>query len=261
MSTTRGNTGLLTTQAWRPETDVNPRNTTLRRALTELRKAGVKGKVLEVGCGAGRFISYVAREIPDAQGHGCDLSYDDVLLAAMLSPQVKYAAADMTRLPYAKDAFDAVVMFDILEHLTKPEDGLAEVRRVLKPSGIIHALVPCEGQVATLHWLMWKLGLGSDLKEKRVGHVQRFTHKSLSRLLADHGFLMTSASYSMHPVGQIKDILMYLEQEHPRVGWLWRNPAYRLIYSGLWAYSYVESMVLSEVPLSAVSVHVSAMKI
>ncbi len=254
-------TRTLTKEAWRPETNINPKNTTLRRSLNELKRAGVEGKVLEVGCGAGRFISYIAYQTPEVQGHGCDLSYDDILVARELSPNIDYTVADMTHLPYDDEVFDAVVMFDILEHLKEPDASLREVSRVLKLGGVIHALVPCEGQGGTLHWLMWKLGVAADLKEKRVGHLQRFTHRSLAKLLSDHGFTVTSLSYSMHPVGQIKDILMYLEGEHPGVRWLWKNPVYRMLYTGLWVCSYVESTLLSKLPLSAVAVHISAKKL
>ena len=260
MSIVLSNTSTLTKEAWRPETSINPRNTTLRRALNELKIMGVRGRVLEVGCGAGRFISYIAHEVPGVEGHGCDLSYDDILVATRLSPNISYTVADMTRLPYDNGVFDAVVMFDILEHLPEPGAGLAEVRRVLRPGGVVHALVPCEGQVATLHWLMWKLGVAADLKEKRVGHIQRFTHRSLAKMLSDQGFILTSLSYSMHPVGQVKDILMYLEQEHLQIRWLWKNPIYKLLYMGLWAASYLESALLSKIPVSAVAAHVSAKK-
>jgi hypothetical protein len=48
---------------------------------------------------------------------------------------VTHAVADLTRLPYADGAFDAVVCGWVLEHLPDPAPGLRELARVLQPGG------------------------------------------------------------------------------------------------------------------------------
>ena len=53
----------------------------------------------------------------------------------MKSDRVTFAVADLTRLPYANDCFDAVVCGWVLEHLPDPRDGLRELARVMKPGG------------------------------------------------------------------------------------------------------------------------------
>ncbi len=244
--------------AWRPEMNVNRRNTTLRRAVAAL--AGRTGRVLEVGAGTARFLRAVHRFHPHLQAHASDIDPAALRQAVGASPLLEVTQSDLTALPYRDGAFDAVLVFDVLEHLHQPALGVAEIARVTKPGGVLHALIPCEGQPLTLHWLLWKAGVASDLKERRVGHVQRFTHASAVRLLQTHGFRVTGVSWSMHPVGQVKDVLTYLEMEAGFPRWLARNPLYRGGMAALWLGSYAEAAVLQRLPLSAVAMHVTAVR-
>lgn len=45
--------------------------------------------------------------------------------------------ADAARIPFVDQAFDAVILFDVLEHLEHPERAIAEIFRVLKPGGAL----------------------------------------------------------------------------------------------------------------------------
>jgi SAM-dependent methyltransferase len=235
-------------------------NTALRRALRELH--GWEGRVLEVGCGAGRFIRRVKRELPGISAFGCDLDRRALALGQDYKDEVRYAAAAAEALPYQGEQFDGVLLLDVLEHLQDPRRGLAEIRRVLRPGGRLHALVPCEGQPGTLHWLTWRLGLAADLKERHSGHRQRFTQQGLRRLLAEEGFQIEWVSYSMHPLGQVKDLLTYLEREPWFQRWHLDNPLYRLLMKLLWAAGYVESNLLfKKVALGSVALHITARKV
>jgi SAM-dependent methyltransferase len=54
----------------------------------------------------------------------------------------RYPECDITRLPYPDGAFDLVVHSDTLEHVTDPDQGLRECRRVLSPGGACAFTVP-----------------------------------------------------------------------------------------------------------------------
>jgi SAM-dependent methyltransferase len=155
---------------------------------------------------------------------------------------------------------DIVVLFDVLEHVPNPEDGVAEVVRVLKPGGLFHALVPCEGQPLTLHWAMWKARVLGDLKERHGGHIQRFTHGWVREEFERQGLQIENISYSMHPLGQARDVLTYVQRET----WFDRlraiNPALQVGMKALWAGAYAESRLLAKLPGSAVTMHVKARK-
>lgn len=97
-------------------------------------------RVLEVGCGEGeiaerlyrRFGETVALDLPDAE-----LRAD---WAGRQGPW--FIHGDAHRLPFADDRFDVVVAVEVLEHLTDPRRGLAELARVTR--GHLVASVPRE---------------------------------------------------------------------------------------------------------------------
>jgi len=216
--------------------------------------------MLEPGCGKGRFLRAVKAHYPELQANGSDISWENVVLAKTAGGDISYAVASMTALPYASGWFDVALIFDVLEHLPDPAAGLYEVHRILRPGGLLHALVPCEGEPWTLHWLLWKLNLAADLKERHGGHVQRFTREGIARLVYENGFEIRSVSYSMHYLGQLKDILTYLPLEGWARGWLPHNPVYRFTMSLLWVAAYLEAHLLARVPLGAVAMHITARK-
>src|SRR5438093_11100591 len=147
---------------WEPALDLNRRNTALTRALAELE--GRHGRVLEAGAGTARFLRAIQARMPRVEGFACDAAAAGLHRAVRADRRVAVTQGDLTALPYRSESFDTVVIFDVLEHLIEPDRAVREIARVLRPGGLFHALVPCEGQPGTLHWLMWKTNLGADLK-------------------------------------------------------------------------------------------------
>lgn len=232
-------------------------NTALRRARREA--SNLRGRVLEVGCGAGRFTRALKEGSPGAVFFGCDLDPVSLSVGKSYCDGARYAAADLHVLPFLDGSFRAVLLFDVLEHLQEPALALSELYRVLEPEGILHALVPCEGQPGSLHWLLRRLRLGGDLKERHSGHIQRFTRREVWRLLGETGFRVERVTYSIHPMGQVRDILSYVEQEAWFERWHLGNPLFRLVMRLLWAASYLESnLVFKHIPVGAVALHVTA---
>src|SRR5689334_7099087 len=83
--------------------------------------------------------------------------------------------ADATRLPFPDAALDLVVAFDLLEHLPDDDAAVAEVRRVLKPTGTYLVAVPADPRLWSSH-------------DEAVDHVRRYTRKGLVDLLHRGGF-------------------------------------------------------------------------
>lgn len=94
-------------------------------------------RILDAACGNGRYSRFLLREAdPDAFLTGFDLSQTMLKRARKRLPQhVTHVAADITRLPYPDDFFDAIVCGWVLEHFADPRPALRELSRVLAPTG------------------------------------------------------------------------------------------------------------------------------
>ena len=80
------------------------------------------------------------------------------------------------------------------------------------------------------------------------------------RLFNSTGFEITNITYSLHPLGQVKDMLTYVAKEEWFLRWRLNNPFYRMIMTLLWPAAYIESSLLSRLPLCAVAMHITARK-
>jgi len=92
------------------------------------------------------------------------------------------AQADAKAIPFGDEVFDAVFIFDILEHVDQEAKALAEIRRVLRPGGKLLVTVPA---------FMFLYGLQDEVSE----HKRRYRRRPLVDLLRRSGFEVDYASY------------------------------------------------------------------
>lgn len=109
---------------------------TLHRLL-----AGGGLRVLESGCGTGRWMAFFER-----MGHrafGIDDSNGPLRVARRHKPNMRLARADVLMSPFLNESFDVVFSSYVAEHF---EDGpvplLREIHRVLTPDGLLLLIVP-----------------------------------------------------------------------------------------------------------------------
>lgn len=103
------------------------------------------GTILEAGCGTGAQTILIAPQNPRCKFVSIDQSPDSLKAAeqAVRSrgiSNVTFQQADLYKLPFADRSFDGVFVCFVLEHLADPLAALAELRRVLKPSGRIQCI-------------------------------------------------------------------------------------------------------------------------
>lgn len=95
-------------------------------------------RVLDVGCGGGFVSEFLAKK--GAIVTGMDLSRAALDRAASHAKgvgldSIRYIFGSATELPFARDSFDAVVCFDVLEHIPQWQLAIGEFARVLRPGG------------------------------------------------------------------------------------------------------------------------------
>ena len=94
-------------------------------------------RVLDAACGEGYGTAMLARSAASAVG--VDLSEETVKAASAkyAANNLSYVVGDAQAMPFADASFDCVVSFETIEHVTDPRRLVAEIRRVLKPSGLL----------------------------------------------------------------------------------------------------------------------------
>jgi len=97
-------------------------------------------RVLEAGCGTGAQTVTLARNSPQALFTSVDVSEASLAeaktaLRAAGIGNVTLQQADIYALPFAPASFDHVFVCFVLEHLARPAQALAALKRVLKPGG------------------------------------------------------------------------------------------------------------------------------
>jgi SAM-dependent methyltransferase len=97
-------------------------------------KRQLQGSVLDVGCGIGDFV----RSFPGAVG--VDVNTRAVEWCRLQGLSVYLMEPDV--LPLDDKTFDSVVLDNVLEHLLDPTLLLSEIKRVLRPNGVLVVGVP-----------------------------------------------------------------------------------------------------------------------
>ncbi len=104
-------------------------------------------RILEAGVGTGLSLGYYR---PDVEVYGVDLSEDMLRRAQAKVDQRGFRhvkslrVMDVTRLDFPDATFDAVTMFDVLEHVPDDAAAMRELRRVTAPGGWCLVMVPLD---------------------------------------------------------------------------------------------------------------------
>src|SRR4051794_9698106 len=115
-------------------------NTKQTREIRQRVCAGLAGDVVEIGFGTGHNLPYFPPAVRSLRavepaGLGVRLAQDRIAAAAV---PVQVVGLDGQRLPLADDSADAVLCTWSLCTIPDAVAAVAEMRRVLKPGGVLH---------------------------------------------------------------------------------------------------------------------------
>jgi SAM-dependent methyltransferase len=110
--------------------------------------------LLDVGCGPGTITIDLARRVAPGRAVGIDAAAAVVALARDASvdaglPSLSFEVGDALHLPFADGAFDVVHAHQVLQHLRDPVGALTEMRRLVRPGGMVAAR---DGDYSAMVW-------------------------------------------------------------------------------------------------------------
>jgi 2-polyprenyl-3-methyl-5-hydroxy-6-metoxy-1,4-benzoquinol methylase len=149
---------------------------------------GQPRRLLDVGCASGIFLEAM-QEYPGWQVEGVEPNAAAArATSARLNIPVFEGFFEDARYPDA--SFDAITLWDVLEHLHDPVASLRELHRILRPNGVLFMRVPNGASyVRTLSGRYW---VGYELPR----HMTLFTPRTLGRMLYATGFHMPITDYT-----------------------------------------------------------------
>ena len=154
-----------------------------RRALL-LNETRPGDKVLDLGCGAGRFVA----ALRDA---GAEPVGVEIAEAALVRAQRNAPGADLRllepdgSLPLEHASVDLVWCSEVLEHVADTAHLLLEARRVLRPGGRLLVTVPFHGRVKAAAIALLRFDAHFDPLGQ---HLRFYTRSSLAATLERSGY-------------------------------------------------------------------------
>ena len=145
-------------------------------------------KILEVGCGTGELWNILGDDIrSDWVVTLTDLSQgmidDTKARLAELLPSAEFQVADVQDLPFAADSFDVVIANYMLYHLPDVAIGIAEIARVLRPTGTLYASTNAERHLQEVREAQQRFSLETVETDDTIGHTSAFALENGGELL------------------------------------------------------------------------------
>jgi SAM-dependent methyltransferase len=159
-----------------------PRNRLITSLLARYFPAA--DQFMEIGCGSGFVLSAIARARPWRRLVASELHPAGLVIARKrLGGRAEFVQMDARDIP-AREAFDVIGAFDVLEHIEEDEAVLTAMRLALRRDGGILLAVP-------QHPILW------SRDDERALHVRRYRRGELDRKVRDAGFtILFSGSFN-----------------------------------------------------------------
>ncbi len=196
-----------------------------------MRRTGLQGNVLDVGCGGALFGRLLAER--GYQCFGLDFSHQAARVGWSTNG-VPVLVGDFKRAPYREASFAAITMFHVLEHLYDPGAAVRAVGRLLRPDGRLIIQVPNASSWQFL--LLGEAWNGIDVPR----HLVNFRQADIEALLDFCGFqVVRRKHFSLrdNPAGLASSLAPGLDPMARRVRKVQESPRGRLLrdllYMGL----------------------------
>lgn len=182
-----------------------------KRARRVIQRTAKPGKVLDIGCATGIFLNAMKQ-----QGWEC-YGIEPSTYAAQYAASrfgIEVFNGFLAECPYEDEFFDAVTLWDVLEHLPDPREELARVWQLLKPGGLLVVSMPnsssWERRTFGKYWAGWDI----------PRHFYIYNDKTISRMLSEHDFTVQGISSFTGRHGVMALCVQFWMNDHSLPGWL-----------------------------------------
>lgn len=151
------------------------------RFLDEAAGLAPGARLLEIGSGTGALLTFLLRKGFNARG--VEVSADRIRESHALHGPLPLEKIEGVALPFDDGSFDAVLSFDVFEHIADSEGHLREVRRVLAPGGRYLLQTPNKWTNTIFETIRWR-----SFTSWRADHCALHSYGQLRRRFSRHGF-------------------------------------------------------------------------
>ncbi len=131
-------------------------------------------RILDVGCANGIFLDYL-------RGHGVEATGIDISSEMVEAARARGLDARRKSLEEVEGPWDAIALWDVLEHLSHPIGALGRIAARLVPGGELWIQTPCTGLVSGVFGARWRNYIYPQ-------HLYLFSERGLERWLERRGF-------------------------------------------------------------------------
>ncbi|MCK5632576.1 class I SAM-dependent methyltransferase, partial [bacterium] len=170
------------------------------RRFNYVKKYKKKGKILDIGCGIGRFLNFAKN---DFSVFGTEISKKAVRLADN-KYSIKITLGDFDKIDFDDEKFDVITLWHSLEHVLFPGKTLTKIRSLLSEDGVLIIAVPNDDGFwltrRLKNFILNILNYSPNLKnsnifainEKKLTeiHLSHFSEKILAEYLSCNGFVI-----------------------------------------------------------------------
>jgi 2-polyprenyl-6-hydroxyphenyl methylase/3-demethylubiquinone-9 3-methyltransferase len=164
-------------------------------------------RVLDVGCGEGRFAAELVRA--GAYVVGIDVAEEPLRRARSRHPELDLRLVDgESPWDLADAGFDAVWAGEVIEHVADTAAWLSEVRRVLRSGGSLLVSTPALGRPALMRAALSRRAFAERF-DPRGDHLRFYSRETLTRLLGEFGFEQIQVRSAGGPPGARRLLLAH----------------------------------------------------
>ena len=149
-----------------------------------LRKYNAQAPMLDAGCGTGLNLASMP-----VGSVGLDMNPRNLDLVRKRLPQHLAVEGDIESMPFNDASFNSVICTEVLEHVPYPETALSEIKRILRPGGLLIGSVPCRS-------LIWKLRFLSSTCPGNEPFHNEYRPEQVQDMLEQAGLVVEKIKFS-----------------------------------------------------------------